>query len=197
MGFLDLFYRHLSLPTAAYRRKKQYIYLHIDVRCRELRCHLTDHYLSMIRYPELLYQAVKVVPETFQLSAHEERELKVLITPKLVAPLEVSLMCEVKHGASRSLSVLAQVDGPKMKIVDAQVSPFVPTRARYTCVPLFSSPLPPSLSILVLLPTGPAIGLWSLGVCGLSLDLLCEQPFSLASANRNGVSAAGPCPVAG
>ena len=77
--------------------------------------------LSWEKYPELLYQAVKVVPERFQLVAHEERELKVMITPKLVAPLEVSLMCEVAHGASRSLSVLAQVDGPKMKIVDAQV----------------------------------------------------------------------------
>jgi hypothetical protein len=77
--------------------------------------------LTWEKYPELLYQAVKVMPDKLQLAAREVRELKVLITPKLVAPLEVSLMCEVKHGAARSLSVLAQVDGPKMKIVDPQL----------------------------------------------------------------------------
>ena len=77
--------------------------------------------LTFEKYPELLYQAVQVVPDRVQMAAREERELKVQITPKLVAPLEVSLMCQVQHGAARSLSVLAQVDGPKMIIVDPQV----------------------------------------------------------------------------
>ena len=77
--------------------------------------------LTWEKYPELLYQAVAVVPDKVQLAAHEERELKVQITPKVVTPLEVSLMCQVMNGASRSLSVLAQVDGPKMQIVDPQV----------------------------------------------------------------------------
>ena len=77
--------------------------------------------LSFEKYPELLYQAVKVVPDKVTLAAREERELRVEIAPRLVAPLEVSLMCQVLHGAARSLSVLAEVDGPKMQIVDPQL----------------------------------------------------------------------------
>lgn len=77
--------------------------------------------LTWEKYPDLLYQAVKVLPDKLELAAHEVRELKVQITPKLVGSLEVSLLCEVKHGAARSLSVLSQVDGPKMKIVDPQL----------------------------------------------------------------------------
>jgi hypothetical protein len=93
--------------------------------------------LEWEKYPELLYQAVQVKPDKFTLAAREERELKILITPRLVAPLEVSLMCQVKHGAARSLSVLAQVDGPKMKIVDAQVCRLPPAP-----LPVSRSPLP-------------------------------------------------------
>jgi len=149
----------------------------------------------MIRYPELLYQAVKVVPETFQLAAHEERELKVLITPKLVAPLEVSLMCEVKYGASRSLSVLAQVDGPKMKIVDAQVSCYLPLPLDILALLLVARARFPYLSCSRWLSALVSLVPWC--VQSFPRFSCTGQASFFASANPTGLSAAGPCPDAG
>ncbi|EKX39969.1 hypothetical protein GUITHDRAFT_143127 [Guillardia theta CCMP2712] len=77
--------------------------------------------ISWEKYPDLLYQTVRVLPDKLVLAPREEKKLKVEIAPKVVAPLQVSLACNVEHGSSQIFTVIAETDGPRVRITSTHL----------------------------------------------------------------------------
>eukprot|EP00282_Hemiselmis_andersenii_P039294 CAMPEP_0169447374 /NCGR_PEP_ID=MMETSP1042-20121227/11486_1 /TAXON_ID=464988 /ORGANISM="Hemiselmis andersenii, Strain CCMP1180" /LENGTH=160 /DNA_ID=CAMNT_0009558927 /DNA_START=14 /DNA_END=492 /DNA_ORIENTATION=- len=72
-------------------------------------------------FPDVLYQAVKVIPQTLSLQPMERREVKVEVAPKRVGPLEASLACEVENGSRLAFALYTQVSGPLLKLQEANL----------------------------------------------------------------------------